>query len=192
MPGDDMTRPNSDALGDACDPDIDNDGRLDADELSGTGCGGAVTEVSTDNAYADGDPPSWDTDGDSVLDGAECALGADPTNTADKPSAAACGGSGDDDGDGLQNSWETCKWGTSNSSADSDGDGLSDCLEVMDVNGNGVVTNADAVAVKQAAFSVIIGDLAAMDINGNGALTNADAVFIQQAVFNVAPLDVCF
>ena len=67
-----------------------------------------------------------------------------------------------------------------------------DCLEVMDVNGNGVATNADAVAVKQAVFSVIIGDLAAMDINGNGVITNADAVFIQQAVFNVPPMDACF
>jgi hypothetical protein len=192
MAGDDITRPNSDLLGDACDPDIDNDGRLDADELAGTGCGGAITEVSTDISYSDGSPPSWDSDGDAVLDGAECALGTDPANSSDKPSAIACGGGGDDDGDGLPNSWETCKWGTSNSSADSDGDGLGDCLEVMDVNGNGVATNADAVAVKQAVFSVIIGDLAAMDINGNGVITNADAVFIQQAVFNVPPMDACF
>jgi hypothetical protein len=62
----------------------------------------------------------------------------------------------------------------------------------MDVNGNGVATNADAVAVKQAVFSVIIGDLAAMDINGNGVITNADAVFIQQAVFDLPPMDACF
>jgi hypothetical protein len=67
-----------------------------------------------------------------------------------------------------------------------------DCLEVMDVNGNGAVSNADAVVVKQAAFSMIIGDLWAIDINGNGVITNADAVFIQQAVFDLPPMDACF
>jgi hypothetical protein len=198
MPGDDMTRPNSDLLGDACDPDIDNDGRADLDELAGIGCGGAITEVSTDNAYSDGDPPSWDTDGDAVLDGAECALGTDPTDSNDKPSATACGGSGDADGDGLPNSWETCKWGTSNSSADSDGDGLGDCLEAMDVNGNVSVNATDATQVLQHFFGVIVsgspfvGDLASMDVNGNSQVNATDATLILQAFFNVAPLHTCF
>jgi hypothetical protein len=62
----------------------------------------------------------------------------------------------------------------------------------MDTNGNGVVTNADALAVKQAVFGVVVGDLAAMDINGNGVLTNGDAMFILHALFDMPPLDVCF
>jgi hypothetical protein len=198
IPGDDITIPNGDALADACDPDSDNDGRADVDELAGIGCGGAITEVSTDNAYSDGDPPSWDTDGDAVLDGAECALGTDPTDSNDKPSATACGGSGDADGDGLPNSWETCKWGTSNSSADSDGDGLGDCLEAMDVNGNVSVNATDATQVLQHFFGVIVsgspfvGDLASMDVNGNSQVNATDATLILQAFFNVAPLHTCF
>jgi hypothetical protein len=190
--GDDSTRPNSDVLGDACDNDIDNDGRLDADELAGFGCSGFITEVSADISYSDGDPPSWDTDGDSVFDGVECALGTNPTDAGSRPGVAACGGTGDSDGDGLLDAWEICKWGTSESNIDSDGDGLGDCLEVMDTNGNGVVTNADALAVKQAVFGVVVGDLAAMDINGNGVLTNGDAMFILHALFDMPPLDVCF
>lgn len=89
------------------------------------------------------------------------------------------------------NAWETCHWGTSNGSADSDGDGLRDCVEAFDVNGNSIVTNADAVFVQQVVFAVIGADWT-FDINGNGTITNGDAILIKQAVFNVSPMNVCF
>jgi hypothetical protein len=133
---------------------------------------------------------SWDVDGDSVHDGAECAYGTDPTSAASKPNAATCrdgaAAGTDTDQDGLLDNWETCKWRTSKAVVDSDGDGLGDCIEVMDTNGNGSMTNADAALVTQVAFNLISGDLASMDINGNGFITYADSIFIAQAVFNAA------
>jgi hypothetical protein len=186
LSGDDNTRPNGpDGLGDACDPDMDNDGRLDTEELAGIGCGGAITEVSDDISYSDGDPPSWDSDGDSVLDGVECALGTDPSvnSSTHRTLCFATYGMADADGDGLPAAWELCKWGTSDLALDSDGDAPGDCREVMDTSGNGAHTNADAVLVKQVVFALFTGDLASMDINGNGLITNADATIIAQAVF---------
>jgi hypothetical protein len=74
-----------------------------------------------------------------VLDGAECNLGTDPANPASKPTAAQCGGTGDTDGDGLLNAWETCKWGTNPAVIDTDGDTKGDCVEAVDTDGNGIV-----------------------------------------------------
>lgn len=193
-PGDDATVANGDHIGDVCDPDNDNDGRLDADELAGAGCGGVLTAVSTDNIYGGitSPPPggtSWDADGDTVPDGVECALGTNPTVGA-AADRAACSASltnpnGDDDADGLFNVWEKCKWGT-NPALDftnTDGDALGDCKEVMDVNGNGIVNASDGILVLQAVLGTSIGDLAAMDINANGIVTASDRTVILQKVF---------
>jgi hypothetical protein len=49
-------------------------------------------------------------------------------------------GTADSDGDGLLNSWEFCKWGSSPNRLDSDSDGKGDCVEAGDVNGDGVLT----------------------------------------------------
>ena len=77
---DDRTWPNSDAAGDACDTDDDNDGILDADEAAGCNASGALSPTNL-----------RDTDGDRVLDGAECVLGTNPTiGGANKPTAAQC------------------------------------------------------------------------------------------------------
>jgi hypothetical protein len=197
VPGDDGTVGNGDALGNACDPDSDNDGLLDADELVGTGCGGVTTAVSADNTYGGilSPPPggtSWDTDGDTVPDGVECALGTNPTvgAAADRTacSASLTNPNGDDDADGLSNVWEKCKWGSSNTVTNTDGDALGDCIEVMDVNGNGLMNTSDSTVVKQAAFSIIVGDLAAMDISGNGLVNASDATLILQKVFGATCL----
>jgi hypothetical protein len=102
---------------------------------------------------ADDDPPAWDSDGDAVRDGAECALGTDPTNPADRPTVAQCGGSGDTDTDGLLDVWETCKWGTDPSVIDSDSDGTGDCKEAADVDGNGVLDFvSDVISYAKAAL----------------------------------------
>jgi hypothetical protein len=119
-----------------------------------------------------------------VLDGAECALGTDPANRASVPTVAQCGGTGDTDGDGLLDAWETCKWGTYASDPDgpggvnpqdSDGDGIGDCTEAVDTNGNGIIlgdfgsdglNSARATLLSAAAF----GKDGDFDLNGNGVV----------------------
>jgi hypothetical protein len=94
----------------------------------------------------------------------------------------------DDDDDGLTDYAELCGWGTlaaGTGSTDSDADGLGDCREVMDVNGNGLITNGDATLVQQAFFSLIAGDRASMDVNRNAVITNGDATLARQAFFGV-------
>ena len=190
--GDDGTVPNGDGLGDACDPDDDND--FLPDDLEAVGCGSGPTSDRGDVTYDDdhnGNParplgsdaadngPSWDTDGDTVLDGVECALGHDPRNPADRPTTAECGGMGDSDSDGLPNAWETCGWGTSPSKVDSDGDGLGDCKEAADVDGGGAVTISDVLFVARGALVLSpptkSGD---MDIDKNTAVTISDVMSV--------------
>ncbi|MGH7343248.1 MAG: thrombospondin type 3 repeat-containing protein, partial [Candidatus Rokuibacteriota bacterium] len=61
-----------DGAGDACDPDDDNDALLDVVE---TGTGIFVSPSDTGS-----DPLDWDTDGDTIPDGAEVVLGLDPND----------------------------------------------------------------------------------------------------------------
>ncbi|MEX2246424.1 MAG: hypothetical protein WEC75_07030 [Dehalococcoidia bacterium] len=188
IPGDDTTVPNGDGWGDACDADDDNDDIFDATAPSPPG-GSNDPDPRGDLTYdddGDGNPavgcyggtdagddgPSWDTDCDGKRDGVP----------ADCGSAVL-----DDDGDGLMNAWETCHWGTSNASADSDGDGLGDCVEAMDVSGNGVANVHDGIFILRAFFGVPgNGFDAAFDINGNGVITDADAIFVLRAFFGVS------
>lgn len=112
---DDWTRANSDALGDACDEDDDNDGVPDAAEPAGCNGGGPI------------DPSKEDSDGDLFVDGAECTLGTDPADPASKPGenpsqAAACGPATDSDGDTLSDRLEVCGYPSDPDSADTDGD----------------------------------------------------------------------
>jgi hypothetical protein len=130
--GDDTTVPNGDSLGDACDPDNDNDGLPNASDPDPGGDityddnnnGDPCVPMGTDSAD---DGPSWDSDCNGVRDGVEgsCPLAVNPD--------------GDDDGDGLLNTWEVCKWGTNPAVQDSDGDTLGDCTEAVDTNGNGII-----------------------------------------------------
>ncbi len=201
LPGDDCTVPNGYTLGDACNPDTDNDGLPDRLEVNPDASGNYACfilggpNVPTkaglpvlDNTYDDngnGNPvpflgtdvsdngPSWDTDGDSMPDGPECVRGYDPTSPASKPSVAECGGTGDGDGDGLLNGWETCGWGTNSTLIDTDGDGMGDCKEAADVDGNGVLDyggdglgTAKAILLPPSAF----GKGGDFDIDKNGVL----------------------
>jgi hypothetical protein len=133
-------------------------------------------------------PPSWDSDGDGVLDGAECTLlGTDPANRASKPTTAQCGGLNDTDVDGLLNTWEVCKWGTDPAVLDSDGDGKGDCKEAADVDGNSavnftgdVIFYAKAILLAPAAF----GRDGDFDIDGNNVV-NFPGDVIQEAKFGL-------
>ena len=203
VPGDDATIPNGDTMGDACDPDRDNDGLPDSQDTNPLGATGlcaafagtsdghpnpADGDVTYDDDH-DGNPvppmgtdasdngPSWDTDGDGVPDGVECALGYNPRDPKSKPSEEECGGSGDSDGDSLRDAWETCGWGTKPDAVDSDGDTLSDCQEVGDVDGNGYATISDVIWVAKAGLIPSLptksGD---MDMDKNGYVTISDVI----------------
>ena len=76
---DDKTLAKSDLMGDACDPDDDNDGIPDTTETNL-----ASLQSVCPTATAVTSPLALDTDGDRVTDGAECALGSDPANIASK------------------------------------------------------------------------------------------------------------
>ncbi len=133
---DDVTQPNSDSAGDACDSDDDNDGRSDGDEIGGIGCGGAVT-----NAL------DADSDGDNYLDGAECVIGTNPAagaaGLASRPTNAQCGPSTDADGDRLVTFREVCFYNTDPASTNSDGDACNDGREVGSINGDIFVNVVD-------------------------------------------------
>jgi len=207
IPGDDKTVPNSDNLGDACDPDDDNDGLLDVDEEPLNNCGAfndlaanhpnpSRDDVTNDDNH-NGNPapnmgrdsldngPSWDTDNDGVLDGAECQLGFNPRNKASRPSVNNCAtylsnlfGSNitrttDTDGDGLLDVWEFCGWGTDPKKVDTDNDGKGDCKEAADVDGNGIVDyDGDAMYYAKAALwpTSEFGKTMDFDIDKNGIL----------------------
>jgi hypothetical protein len=94
--------------------DDDNDGS------PAMGClGGTDTDASDDG-------PSRDTDCNGIRDGIAPSTCAGLSTMMDV------------DGDGVPERYEVCKWGTSDTNTDSDGDGLTDCLEIIDVNGDGV------------------------------------------------------
>jgi syndecan 4 len=156
IPGDDVTIPNGDSFGDACDDDLDNDGLLNA---SDTDPGGDITYDDNNDGTWKGtgdDGPSWDANMNGKRDGVDTCTGS----TADT------------DGDGLKDRWETCKWGTNPNVIDSDGDGLGDCVEAADVNGDGIVDFVvDALSYADAALlGASFGRDGDFDIDGNNNL----------------------
>lgn len=161
LPGDDGTVANADGIGDACDDDDDNDGIPDVSD--GDPRGDSTYDDNGDGVMlgAGDDGPSWDADGNAVVDGQEavCPLTLNP--------------GGDDDADGLLNTWETCKWGTGPTVLDGDGDSLGDCVEVADVNGDGIVNFVgDALAYAKAALAApdTFGRDGDFDMNGDGVI----------------------
>ena len=185
----------SDSLGDACDPDRDNDWMLDTGShpTLGTpgedvGCGSGPTN-----------PLKSDTDGDTVVDGAECLLGSDPNDPASKPPAQPPGdgdndglpaavealfGSSDSnpdtDGDGIPDGTEVKGWASSPSSQDTDGDsggddGCRDDKEIASVNTDKQANILDVVLVARMAFG-LLPPHPALDINKDGAQNVLDVV----------------
>jgi hypothetical protein len=179
--GHDKTVPNSagDLEGDACetDGDIDNDG---LPNISDSDRGGDITYDDNNDgtmcpAGGADDGPSWDSDCNGVRDSMEgsCPLAVNPN--------------GDDDVDGLLNTWEVCKWGTDPAVLDSDGDGKGDCKEAADVDGNSavnftgdVIFYAKAILLAPAAF----GRDGDFDIDGNNVV-NFPGDVIQEAKFGL-------
>jgi hypothetical protein len=172
-PQDDKTWPNSDALGDACDADDDNDGISDADEITGAACAGKIS-----------DPLDADTDNDRALDGPECVLGTDPTSSASKPTQAMCGANVDSDSDRLKDWTEFCGYNTSNASTDSDGDmaldGAKDGCEAASLNGDRVVNSGDQLLMVIEILRELSPSLrlVSYDINKDGAVNSGDQLML--------------
>jgi hypothetical protein len=186
IPGDDATVPNGDSLGDACDNDMDNDGIANASDpypggditYDTDGDGDPCIPLGTDGADAG---PSWDWNCNGVRDGVEasCPLTVNPN--------------GDDDGDGLLNTWEVCKWGTDPTKVDSDGDTLDDCTEAVDTDGNGVLDfGADALNSARATLLPAgvgpgkFGKDGDFDLDGNGIIDfGADTLTVARFALGV-------
>jgi hypothetical protein len=173
---DDVTWINSDQLGDACDPDDDNDGVADVAE--GSLCDGAATAATS--------PLVFDSDGDRALDGAECATGTDPMSAASAPTIAQCvtasgaaSAATDTDGDGVKDYAEYCNYHSDRNGSNTDGDGCGDGREVASVNGDQVVTSAD-LGIVAASFGPASGPnyLPDFDVNKDGTITSGDLGFV--------------
>ena len=135
---DDTTVTNSDAVGDACDPDADNDGLPDlTEQYIGVG---QASHALCPTASANTNPLLLDTDGDLYTDGAECAMGTDPANAASHPPAFYA--TGDTDHDALPDSLEA-SLGTDPMKADTDGDKLNDGVEFLYYGSDPLAANTD-------------------------------------------------
>ncbi len=169
---DDVTLANSDDAGNLCDPDDDNDGLADLTEAGGPPCATATGATN---------PLVADTDGDLVLDGAECTLGFNPILATSKPSQAQCGAAADGDGDGLPAYREFCAYGTSNASANTDGDLCGDARELASINADMSVTAVDLSQVAQS-FGLSTGPnyIANFDFTRNGDINATDLSQIAQ------------
>jgi len=199
--GDDLTVPYSDGYGDACDPDDDNDWMQDTGTNSlgvpgeDVGCGSGPTN-----------PLLRDTDGDTVIDGAECLLGSDPNNSNSKPvryppndsdrdgipaNVEALLGSSDSkcdtDGDGISDGIEFMGWGTSPSLKDSNSNSCGDNIEIADVDGDGWVNVGDQLIIAQRAGRVRDDDFdpdppwnfsPAFDVNKDGYINVGDQLLV--------------
>ncbi len=165
---DDRTRIRSDVLGDACDPDDDND--LISDDAE------ASCSFGTD-------PLDFDSDNDRVYDGAECAFGSDPSNPGSRPTLAQCAAlvgvttTMDSDGDRLVDAAEMCYLASNRFSTDTDGDrmttGASDGCEAASFNGDRIVNVADMGMLASAISHVILPHVN-IDVNKDGFLNPAD------------------
>jgi hypothetical protein len=184
---DDTTWANSDGLGDACDPDADNDGLPNEVETS-------LPNPACPSATGPTSPLLRDTDGDLVLDGAECALGTDPASAASKPPSMPAGDSdhdglsdafertigtdplkADTDGDGLLDGVEVKGYGTDPLSVNTDGDGCADGKEAASINNDAKVNSIDLWQVALAYGPAISGKyIADMDVNKDGVVNSTD------------------
>ena len=172
IPNEWASNPTQDKMGDACDPDDDNDALPD------------VLEFDDHCPYR----LVADSDGDKFLDGYEVANGYDPCDPVSKPTRV---GGSDSDGDGLLDGWErsaynSCAfggdtmpgWATCVVPQDSDGDGCSDILEVLDLNGDRRINSLDiGLLNKRFAGKILADDPVSeriFDVNKDGSVSSAD------------------
>jgi hypothetical protein len=171
-PGDDVTLPTSDMLGDACDADADNDGLPNTTEAGGAPCASASGAT---------DPVALDSDGDHLHDGWECAHNSDPANGL---SRFVGSGVADTDADRVTDLWEERGYNGSAGSSDADGDGCHDLVEIASVDGNLIVGDPDRLAVARRALGIWGphgGQDYVLDIDRNGTVGDPDRLFVARA-----------
>jgi hypothetical protein len=187
IPGEWASNPAQDKLGDACDPDDDNDGLPDTSENDAS-CPYRLVA---------------DSDGDTVLDGYEVANGYDPCNAASRPTWE---GGGDSDGDGIpdgveRTGYNTCIFAgdttpgytTCAPPTDSDGDGCADWIEIVDVNGSRQANIVDVLLVAKRALDIIPASDSdyVLDINKNGAVNIVDVLLAAKNSTLARPHSTC-
>jgi hypothetical protein len=176
VPDNDTTLPGaaSDASGDACDPNDDNDAYLDSQEgiYPIPGCAAASAATS---------PTRMDTDGDHLSDKWECDSGSNPANVNSRFLGF---GAEDADGDRVPDLWERRGYDASGASTDSDGDGCHDMVEIASVDGNRTISDPDRLSVTRRVLAVwsyeAVQDYA-LDMNKNGLVDDADRLFVARA-----------
>jgi hypothetical protein len=149
IPGQCASNPAADNLGDACDPDADNDSLPNSSE----------NEASCPFRLV------GDSDGDGPLDGYEVADGKNACNVASKP---ACSNQTNTDNDGFTDCTEhsgyaTCAFNgdtfpsytACSDSTDSDGDGCADWIEIVDVDGSKQANLLDVMWIAKRMFNII-------------------------------------
>jgi sugar lactone lactonase YvrE len=190
LPQDDVTRPNSDEAGDACDSDDDNDGLTDIEEAIGCNGSGPLN------------PFSGDTDGDRVLDKAECLLGSNPALASSAPPAIVLpdadmdgvpdqydpnDAATDSDGDKVSDRVEFRFYNTNLSSPNTDGDTCGDGREVASINGDNTVNVADmGITASRFGNSTTPQYLVQLDTNKDGTINVADMGIIA-SLFGACP-----
>jgi hypothetical protein len=186
---DDATWITSDEYGDVCDHDDDNDGLTDDLEagLPGPVCPAATAPTS---------PTLNDSDGDSVLDRAECALGTNPADAGSKPGVVSPDGDndqlpdawetalrsnpaiGDSDADGVRDGIEFRFYGSDPLSANTDGDVCNDGKEVASVNADTSANVIDQQQIAQHAGTAANPNyIRNFDVNKSGAIDVIDLQF---------------
>jgi hypothetical protein len=153
-------------------------------------------------------PKLMDSDGDTVVDGAECLLGTDPNdpNSRTPPtglvdsdrdglpdSVEALFGSdphdSDTDGDGLVDGLEVRGWGTSPTAVNTDGDGCNDNVEIADINGDYKVSIGDLTAMTKRAAGIQDDDFGVdppfnfspdVDITKDGRVSVGDVTMVEK------------
>ncbi len=137
-PNPDQANNDGDAQGDACDPDDDNDGQTDADEIA---CGSNPLSAASrapdndnDNRPDCVDP---DDDNDGVNDTADnCQFTSNPNQANNDGDALGDVCDPDDDNDGVNDSSDNCQFTANPNQANNDGDALGDVCDPDDDNDN--------------------------------------------------------
>jgi hypothetical protein len=172
----DQLNTDGDSLGDACDPDDDNDGVDDSTD----NCPILANANQADNdGDGVGDACDADDDNDGVADaGDNCQFvaNADQVNTDGDSQGNAC--DDDDDDDTIADSADNCSLVVNTDQANFDGDELGDACD-PDLDGDGVLNVLDNCSATPNSDQSDIdadgqGDLCDGDIDGDGVANGSD------------------